>query len=206
MHQYAVRPFSKEKDAFYGAGNISICPWGGEYKPEAQFSLSFGENALHLALRAWEKTEFLRITARGLSRDVWHDSCLECFLMPKPEIDARYFNFELNPAGAMYLGLGTSRKDNVFLEGEDISQFDISPFREEMGNGVTLWGVQAQIPLAFLRRFFPLIKFEPGIKMRANFYKCGEKTPKPHYACWSMVNTREPDFHRPECFGLLMTL
>jgi hypothetical protein len=206
MHPYAVRLFSKGKDAFYGAEKISNYPWGGDYRPEAEFSLSYGENALYLALRAWEKTEFLRMTAQGLCRDVWHDSCLECFLMPKPEIDARYLNFEFNPAGAMYLGLGTTRQDNEFLEREDISQFDISPFREDVGSGVTLWGVKAQIPLVFLRRFFPLFKLEPGIKMRANFYKCGEETPEPHYACWSKVNTREPDFHRPEYFGLLTTL
>lgn len=203
MLQYTVRPYSTGKDAFESAGEISKYPWGGDYRPRAEFSLTYGEKALYLGLRAWENTDFLRVTKQALCRDVWHDSCLEFFLMPMPDMDAHYMNFEFNPTGAMFLGLGTCRQDNVFLEGTDISQFDILPFCQDVGNRVTLWGIQAKIPLAFLHRFFPLLNLNPGVKVRANFYKCGEKTPKPHYGCWSEINSPEPDFHRPECFGTL---
>ena len=185
------------------AARIDRYPWGGGYRPAAEFSLAYGADALFLALRAWEQPAHLRAYARGLSRDVWHDSCLESFLMPMPERDKRYVNLECNPKGAIYLGIGTGRDDNIFLENEDVSELPIAPFREDAPGGLVLWGVTARLPLALLRRFFPGLHFAPGGRMRANFYKCGEKTPAPHYACWSFVNAPAPDFHRPECFGSL---
>ena len=33
-------------------------------------------------------------------------------------------------------------------------------------------------------------------KIRANFYKCGDKTAHPHYVSWAPINTPQPDFHR----------
>ena len=40
--------------------------------------------------------------------------------------------------------------------------------------------------------------------LRANFYKCGDKTAHPHYLSWSPIHTEKPDFHRPEFFGELI--
>jgi hypothetical protein len=42
-----------------------------------------------------------------------------------------------------------------------------------------------------------------GKKIKANFYKCGDKTEEPHYLSWSPIDTPEPDFHVPSFFGLL---
>jgi hypothetical protein len=42
-----------------------------------------------------------------------------------------------------------------------------------------------------------------GVQWRANFYKCGDKTSHPHWLTWSVVDKPEPDFHRPEFFGIL---
>ena len=38
--------------------------------------------------------------------------------------------------------------------------------------------------------------------MRGNFYKCDESV-HPHFGVWNPVATPQPDFHRPECFGIL---
>ena len=40
--------------------------------------------------------------------------------------------------------------------------------------------------------------------IRANFYKCGDKTAHPHYLSWSPIDTPKPDFHRPDFFGELL--
>lgn len=37
--------------------------------------------------------------------------------------------------------------------------------------------------------------------MKANVYKCGDETDKPHYGLWSIVRSTKPDFHNPDCFG-----
>ena len=203
MKEYAVKPVASGADIFFNAENISLFPWGGAYRPMAQFSLMYAGDALHLALRAWEPRENLRAQARGIAHDVWHDSCLECFLMPQPENDARYMNFEFNPSGAMCLGIGSGREDKVFLAEAELSRFQIEPFCEETAGGQLLWGVTVRLELSFLHSFFPTLSLSQGVKMRANFYKCGEKTIAPHYACWSPVSAPAPDFHRPDCFGLL---
>src|SRR5262249_45434853 len=36
---------------------------------------------------------------------------------------------------------------------------------------------------------------------RANFYKCGDKLPEPHFLAWRNVKAATPDFHLPEYFG-----
>ncbi|MGH2565575.1 MAG: carbohydrate-binding family 9-like protein, partial [Ginsengibacter sp.] len=36
---------------------------------------------------------------------------------------------------------------------------------------------------------------------KVNFYKCGDKLPKPHFLTWNTVETEDPDFHAPEYFG-----
>ena len=42
------------------------------------------------------------------------------------------------------------------------------------------------------------------VSVRANFYKCGDKTAHPHFLSWNPVVSSKPDFHRPECFGELI--
>jgi Carbohydrate-binding family 9 len=46
-------------------------------------------------------------------------------------------------------------------------------------------------------------KFETmtGVATRANFQKCGDSLPSPHYLVWNYIESENPDFHRPEFFG-----
>jgi hypothetical protein len=37
--------------------------------------------------------------------------------------------------------------------------------------------------------------------MRANFYKCGDKTKRAHFLSWNPIDIAKPDFHRPDFFG-----
>ena len=42
---------------------------------------------------------------------------------------------------------------------------------------------------------------ERGLRLRGNFYKCGDATVQPHYLAWNPVTSAVPAFHRPEDFG-----
>ena len=42
-----------------------------------------------------------------------------------------------------------------------------------------------------------------GRTMRANFYKCGDLLPRPHFLSWNAISLPRPDFHCPEFFGTL---
>ena len=68
--------------------------------PSAQ--AAWDEDALYIRLQAIEPHILRRFT--GTLDEVCKDSCLEFFFCPV-EGD-RYFNFECNPNGAMYVGYG----------------------------------------------------------------------------------------------------
>ncbi len=185
---------------------IDIYPWGGKYQPKAEAQLVYTPDAFHLKLMAIEPAMNMRSEARGISPNVYQDSCLEFFFMPSPDRDERYVNLEFNPGGALYVGLGTKRSDNRLLTEQDISVFDIAPFINETEDGNRLWGLCAKIPFSFLEAHHFPIAFQSGYCMRGNFYKCGDLTPVPHYSAWSPISWPNPDFHRPEFFSDLVLL
>ncbi len=131
----------------------------------------------------------------------WEDSCVEVFIQD-PE-DGNYYNFEINALGKVLACTGPDRHNRTprpVEEMEDIlrfSQVEGGPIEEE---GIHTWRVGVIIP-------FYLIGIDPENlpgSIRANFYKCGDKTAHPHYLSWSPVETLRPDFHRPEFFGELI--
>lgn len=126
---------------------------------------------------------------------VHEDSCLEFFFMPDGEV--RYLNFEINPNGCLHLGFGPDRhhRENA-LPKDPREVFRIQTRRTADG-----WEAEYRIPVSFLRQFYPA--FECAGTLRANLYKCGDKTVHPHYLAWNSVDTPTPDFHRPEYFGVM---
>lgn len=148
---------------------------------------------LYVHLRAVEKE--IRAENTAPLSPVWEDSCLEFFFrFPAAE---SYFNFEVNPNGCFCLQFGPSRAERTSLVPEDAAAlFAIRTARTEDG-----WELFYRIPLAFLRRFLPDCAFRG--ELRANFFKCGDRTPRPHYLSWAPVASETPDFHRPQDFGLL---
>lgn len=153
----------------------------------------YSAESLHVRLRAVEENIRAEYTA-PLSR-VCEDSCLEFFFMP--EKDDRYFNFEINPNGCPYVGFGRSRQDRVVLYRRDAKQlFAIRTQKTPDG-----WEAAYRLPLSFLRLFWPDFSFTGSL--RANVYKCGEKTAREHYLSWNPCSSETPDFHRPADFGVM---
>lgn len=122
---------------------------------------------------------------------VCRDSCVEFFMQPDAQ-DDRYMNFELNPLGTMLLGIGTGIDDLKFLDN------DRDLFSVETNIENTSWTLKLFIPYSFLLEFFKGI----SNPFRANLQKCTDHSPETHYGCWSPIGTPNPDFHRPEYFGL----
>ena len=124
---------------------------------------------------------------------VHEDSCLEFFFMPEGE--DRYLNFEINPNGCLHLGFGPDRQNRENALPTDPRK----AFRIRTGRTAEGWEAEYRIPVSFLRLFYP--GFECAGMLRANVYKCGDRTIHPHYLSWNPVSTQTPDFHRPEFFG-----
>jgi hypothetical protein len=131
----------------------------------------------------------------------WEDSCVEVFIKD-PEEDT-YYNFEINALGKVLACSGADRHGRVARPAEEMEeilrfgQLEGGPLDE---GGIWTWRVGVVIP-------FELIGVDPENlpdSIRANFYKCGDKTAHPHYLSWSPIDTPKPDFHRPEFFGELL--
>lgn len=162
--------------------------------PSAQ--VCWDEDALYVRLQTLEENILRRFT--GDMDPVCTDSCLEFFFCPEP--GNRYFNFETNPNGSLYLGFGKPGAERCRLYREDFRDiFHIRPFDIPGG-----WGIELKIPVSFVRIYVPEFQLHAGLELRGNFFKCGDETAAPHYMAWSKVEFPIPRFHLPEYFGTLL--
>ena len=161
-------------------------------EPSAQ--LCWDEDALYVRLQTREEHILRRFT--GNLDQVCKDSCLEFFFCPEQSGD-RYFNFEANPNGALYVGFGRPGTARCRLYREDYRErLQVKTFDIPGG-----WGIALRIPVSFIQIFVPDFRLYPGLTLRANFFKCGDETVKPHYMAWNQVDVPKPNFHLPEWFA-----
>ena len=168
---------------------IDNSPWEGltcPYKTEAQ--LAYNDEYLFVHL----KTDETDIRAVQTERDsqVCLDSCMEFFFSPDAD-DEKYFNFEINPNGTLLLFV-CNRRIKMTPVPEPSELFEIESVITPDG-----WELYYKIPFSFMKKYFS--KVSPV--MRANFYKCGEKTNPEHYASWNSIPKDILDFHTPQFFG-----
>jgi len=174
-------------------------PWASQmaddYRPVTSARLGTDGQSIFVYMES-DETD-LRMETKGFGY-VHTDSCMEFFFSPE-RAHPKYFNFEFNPSGAMYLSIGTSRYDRESLPLENFGDF----FQVRTAVNENDWNLEFNVPLSFIRRFFPSLELTPGHEMRGNFYKCGDKTKRPHYGCWSPIDLEAPDFHCPRFFGTI---
>jgi len=181
--------------------DIDIFPWPGaasDFRPVTKARIAVCGDSFWVFMETNE-TE-LRAEEKGFSRLVYADSCMEFFLMPDPANSAQYINWEFNPSGALCLCIGTNRYDRHDIRLENYREFfQVKTMTHNEG-----WNLEYCVPFAFLQSCFPSLELKPGHVMRGNFYKCGDKTARPHYGCWSPIDLPKPDFHCPAFFGDLV--
>lgn len=137
------------------------------------------------------------------------DSCVEFFFEPRPA--AGYFNLEMNAGGTLH----ASFVENP-VRGPDGAFGKWTPFAEADGAAVrvrsslpavvepeidapTVWTLAFAVPVATLERYAGPLGDLGGQTWRANLYKCGDRTSRPHWASWAPIG--ELDFHAPEHFA-----
>ena len=155
--------------------------------------LCYDPDCLYIRLRAVEA--HIRAEYTAPLSPVHEDSCLEFFFMP--DGGNRYFNFEINPNGCLHIGYGQRREGRSVLSPAGKDPFAVRSERTPDG-----WEAAYRIPLSFLRLFEPDFAFKS--LLRANVYKCGDRTVREHYLAWNPVSSAVPDFHRPQDFGIMM--
>lgn len=176
---------------------VSNIQWIPDVGVRMTQQVCYNDFALHIRQKAVEK--HIRAECCKPQDYACQDSCMEFFFCPDPA-DSRYFNFEITPSGFMYLGLGKGRADSVRLFPENYMElFKIRPGYTSDG-----WMLTYEIPFTFIRSYFPEFEPKPGVVIRANCYKCGDLTAKPHYLSWNPCAKATPDFHVPEDFGTMI--
>ena len=164
------------------------------YKPDVLVTLSQNGNSLLLHFNVKEKC--IRAEVSNINGPVHEDSCVECFISPFR--NGNYYNFEFNCIGTAHAAYGPERKKR-----ERIPLGIVKKIRTEPSLGKTpfplkegdfSWDLKVEIPKeCFIHD--PISSFN-GLPVRANFYKCGDKTSDPHFLSWQPVNTENPDFHQ----------
>lgn len=174
----------------------AVRPSDAEVTARAQ--ICYGADALKLHLSATE--QHIRREEHGPLGLPYQDSCLEFFIRPMAE-DMRYLNFEFSASGCILIGFGSMGYRFRQVPSEEQKQEIFQPVIQATAEG---WDLYVRIPYRFLQQYFPEFRAESGKVIRANFYKCGDLTPKAHYLAWNMI-TREGQhlFHTPAEFGQL---
>ncbi len=171
------------------------------YKPLVEVRLCWSPKSLYVKFRVAEKRALGRYTK--FQDPVYKDSCVEFFVDMFPEKRLGYLNFEMNANGTLLAQFGPDRDHRRSLWPEDLAGMSVFSGEEAWPEVGDNWHVAYNVPLELFRRFYG-DDIRPGHRARANFYKCGDETPIPHYGAWSPVRTPKPDFHRPEYFGELV--
>ena len=132
----------------------------------------------------------------------WEESCVEFFVAPD-DPGEYYCNLEMSCIGYGILHEGVPGKRAVAPGGVEKVRRLPSISREPFGirEGEQFWTLTLAIPIESLPQIGGASL--SGRTLRANFYKCGDKLPRPHYLSWSPIDTTEPSFHRPDFFGRL---
>lgn len=170
-------------------------------QPEVTFAMAYNEENLFLKFNVREN--HIRALETEPNGNVWEDSCCEFFCAFD---DKGYYNIETNCIGTQLIGWGKAREGRIRHSAEIINAVvkhsSLGRQTIEPQSGDFRYQLTLIIPASTFVAH-PGIKFSPGMKMSGNFYKCGDKTPEPHFVSWNPIEIEKPDFHRPDYFGLI---
>ncbi len=175
------------------------------YKPEVNFRLGYDEKNLYLKFAVREKA--VRAVNTKPNSEVWEDSCCEFFC----DFDGKgYYNLETNCIGTQLFGYGESMEDRE-LAAKSRTRADeavIEKIRKKSSLGSEPFDVKTgdfnyDIVMVIPSDIFykHKISFKKGMTFKANFYKCGDKTPEVHFLSWNPIGVSSPNFHLPDFFG-----
>ena len=199
-----------DRPEWQGAETLEIVHFLWEdsgHRPRTRARVLYDDESLALIFQV--EDHYVRAVAQNFQDNVCTDSCVEFFVAPLPAADA-YFNFEVNCGGTMLLRCCPSTAEreagrkplNVSdADGATIQiAHSLPKIVEPEIAAPTTWTVEYHVPFALFERYFDAARPVSGTVWKGNFYKCGDATSHPHWACWAPVEVPKPSFHQPEFF------
>lgn len=179
-------------------------PWDKTgYKPKVIVKMFYTEKDFRVKFTATEKS--VRAENIEINSSVYQDSCVEFFINPDYKNSDDYLNFEINAIGTLLSQVGENSRKREFLSKEEINTYinitsDVNLDNILEFDNFKPWNVELVISFDLIKKYFPLFKADKDKIIKCNFYKCGDKTDIPHYACLENIDYYKPSFHRPEFF------
>ncbi len=171
------------------------------YLPKVKFAMGYDMN--HLYLKYYVREEHIRALETKNNGNVWEDSCCEFFCAFD---ESGYYNMETNCIGTQLIGWGKRNEKRIRLSDKVINAVEKKSTLEQKiiqpQSGTFEYQLTMVTPVSTFTAHRGL-KFTPGMQFTGNFYKCGDKTPEPHFVSWSPISIEKPDFHRPDYFGTI---
>ena len=179
-----------------------------DHQPKTEAKVAWDDEHLYVIFRVEDR--YVRATAQKYFEPVYQDSCVEFFLTPQEDSAKGYFNLETNCIGTILMYHQLSRGvGNRPLETKDLDKIRMAtslpkgqPIDPELA-GPVVWTLEYALPWKILKNYAEVVAPAPGVKWRANFYKCADNTSHPHWLTWSKIPLERPDFHQPMYFGTL---
>ena len=218
MQQYRIRRAAATPDisapfeAWDACATMSVdkpAPGNWPYRPETKLRLQYDDRGLYGLFQVRDNA--IRCVCREFQGEVCKDSCVEFFVSPMCGVG--YSNFEINASGTM---LTMHIEDETRLEEffkkfrfltkdevKDVRIFHTLPdcIPDEI-TAETVYRVGFFLPFSLFAGIYGAPVPKRGTVWRANAYKCGDETSKPHYLSWNPID--ELNFHLPRCFGELV--
>jgi hypothetical protein len=177
--------------------SLAYAPWPAfPYKPAVQFSIAHCPTAILLQFEVTEK--IIKATHSTVNAPVYKDSCVEFFICF--DEGPAYYNIECNCIGTLLAGFGKKGMPRELLPQTVLKKVktEVLIHREEEQ---VHWEATLVLPLEIFI-YHPSMGLQ-GRRCDANFYKCGDELPEPHFLSWSNIVSEKPNFHLPEFFGVL---
>jgi hypothetical protein len=177
-----------------------------EHFPRTQVKIAYNDRAIYVIFRV--EDQYVRALAADNQDDVYKDSCVEFFFAPNADSPGDYFNLEANCGGTILFEFHKASGDeHMEIPRTACDRIEIASsmpriIDPEIAEPIT-WTVEYRLPLDMLSEYCDLTGPAPGVRWRANFYKCADETSHPHWLTWSPVDNPTPNFHLPEFFGIL---
>lgn len=180
---------------------IDVINWPADFpsKPEVGFRIAHNGDNILLQYDVKENEILGAITEDN--GEVWTDSCAEMFLTFD---EAHYYNLECTCIGKALLGYKDFARTSTLHGSPQVMQSikrlpSLGTANRPKAQGDFHWTLTLVIPrTAFWES--NIASFD-GLKIRGNFYKCGDNLTTPHFVAWTKIGTPEPSFHQPSFFG-----
>lgn len=178
---------------------LSYLPWP-EFPAKPKVSFAIAHQPDYIFLKFFVEEKSIRAVNNEINSAVNEDSCVEFFI--NFEDGNNYYNVEFNCIGTGLVGYGSSNNNRQLLDASLVKKIEKKITITSENDKGFHWQLTLIIPVSIF--IHTSIDKLTGKNCRANFYKCGDLLPDPHFISWTNIVAEKPNFHLPDFFGKLV--